>query len=97
MTVYVDDVSLCASDKDIVDAKGQLLQTIEDLRFEKSPLNPSTKINYIGYTFFNVQDKLVVKVQFSRISKLKLKRAIRRALPRRSIKARTLAKSVSTA
>ena len=92
MTVYVDDFSLGASDKHIVDAREQLLHTLEDffIKFETSPLNPSTKINYIGYTFFNVQDKLIEKVQSSRISKLKLKRAIRRALPRKSVKARTL-------
>ena len=99
VTVYVDDFLLGASDKHIVDARDQLLHTLEDLgfliNFEKSQLNPSTKIDYIGYTIFNAQDKLIVKVQSSRISKLK--RAIRRALTGRSIKARTLAKSVSTA
>lgn len=94
VTVYVDDFLLGASDKHIVDARDQLLHTLEDLgfliNFEKSQLNPSTKIDYIGYTIFNAQDKLIVKVQSSRISKLK--RAIRRALTGRSIKARTLAK-----
>lgn len=94
VTVYVDDFLLGASDKYIVDAKDQLLHTLEDLgfliNFEKSQLNPSTKINYIGYTISNAQNKLIVKVQSCRISKLK--RAIRRALKERYIKARSLAK-----
>lgn len=48
------------------------------------------KIDYIGYTISNAQNKLIVKVQSSRISKLN--RAIRRALKERYIKVRSLAK-----
>ena len=59
-----------------------MFHTLEDLgfliKFEKSQLNPSTGITYIGYTISNVQDRLIIKVKTSRISKLK--RAIRRAM-----------------
>ena len=58
------------------------MHTLEDLgfliKFEKSQLNPSTRINYIEYTISNVQDRLIIKFKTSRISKLK--RAIRRAM-----------------
>ena len=35
-------------------------------------------MNYVGYTISNVQDRLIIKVKTSRISKLK--RTIRRAI-----------------
>lgn len=73
-TAYVDDFLLGAPDKYIVDAKDQLIQTLIDLgfliNFEKSHLNPSMRIDYIGYSISNAQDKLIVKVQFRFISKL---------------------------
>lgn len=71
VAVYVDDFLLGAPGKYIVDAKDQLLHTLEDLGFIINFENPSTKINYIGYTISNAQNKLIVKVQSSPISKLK--------------------------
>lgn len=94
VSVFVDDFLLSEHANYITDRIDLLLNTLADLgfqvNFEKSVLVPSQTINYLGYTISSTNNKLTVKAQGARVSKLK--QAIRKALRSRIVSARALAR-----
>lgn len=93
VTVFVDDFLLAFDLSQAADHIDQLLHTLSELgfvvNFEKSQLKPTQAIKYIGYVIHSDSEKIVVKAQAARISKLK--RHLRKALRLNSITFRYLA------
>jgi len=94
VSVFVDDFLLAAEASTITDKIDLLLHTLSDLgfevNFEKSVLEPSETIKYLGYHICSKYQKVVVRAEGARV--LKLKQAIRRALKAGTVTARALAR-----
>ena len=74
--IYVDDILLIASHKDIESHRHILLDTLKDLgwfiKHEKCNLIPNTKIKFIGYTLDSIGDtsQPVLRINSERIRRL---------------------------
>ena len=103
VNLYVDDFLLCCSEKLYRDHTDLVMHTLQDLglriNLEKSEIEGSQSLNYLGYIIDTTGDFPVIRVQKKRIRRLK--RQICVVLRQKVIKARTLAKTaglcVSTA
>jgi hypothetical protein len=94
VVLYVDDLILCAPPEDIVRQRDFLLQTLKSLglyiNFEKSVLDPSQSVTFIGYRVSTTEVHPRIEIPQARIRKLK--KDVRRALNSVTVSARFLAR-----
>lgn len=94
MSLYVDDFFICAKVKYITDYTDLVLNTLEDLglhvNYEKSSLQPSQQLDYLGYSIDTSGQYPVVRAQKNRV--IRIKRQIRSVLKQGKASARVIAK-----
>ncbi|MES9880717.1 MAG: reverse transcriptase domain-containing protein [Sedimenticola sp.] len=96
IVIYVDDILLISPSSDIEHHKDILLHTLNKLgwfiKYEKCSLDPSTRINYIGYSIDSVGENCapVLKINSERVRKLR--NDLRRLLKKKTCSKRHLAR-----
>ena len=94
VSLYVDDFILCASKDDIEIHKKILLDTLISLgltiNYDKSSLNPSQKVEYLGYIIRTDSEYPILEIPEGRVKKLK--KDIAKTLAGECVSARSLAR-----